>query len=88
MHEKIVDNTGECMPSMWKKESSQNSNSHPVESEDFLLLARFERITADISGPLPITNYGNVDILVVGEYFTTFTEILVFQILRLARKHF
>ena len=36
--------------------------------------AAMERIAVDIMGPLPVTNRGNKFVMVVGDYFTRWTE--------------
>lgn len=43
--------------------------------ESFITGGRWERIAADIAGPFPKSESGNVYILVVADYFTKFVEI-------------
>ncbi|CAC5363767.1 unnamed protein product [Mytilus coruscus] len=56
-----------------EKKDPKYTKRHELKS--YVTGGRFERIGTDIAGPFPISNNGNMYIVVIEDYFTKFIEI-------------
>ena len=72
MRQSVIDYVKSCDICEEKKDP-RFSKRHQLKS--YIAGGRFERIGTDIAGPFPISNNGNVYVLVIEDYFTKLTEI-------------
>ncbi|CAG2192688.1 unnamed protein product [Mytilus edulis] len=72
MRQSVIDYVKSCDICEEKKDPKYTKR-HELKS--YVTGGRFERIGTDIAGPFPISNNGNMYIVVIEDYFTKFIEI-------------
>ncbi|CAG2186283.1 unnamed protein product [Mytilus edulis] len=72
MRQSVIDYVKSCDICEEKKDPKYTKR-HELKS--YITGGRFERIGTDIAGPFPISNNGNMYIVVIEDYFTKFIEI-------------